>query len=67
MWIAKKRAAGPPGPAGAGGGGFNGIQEFTSTGTFTVPPDTTHILAEMWGGGGGAQVCNRDQVETDTF
>jgi len=33
----------------------------------TVPPDTTHILAEMWGGGGGAQVCNRDQVETDTF
>jgi hypothetical protein len=47
-------ATGGQGPAGpAGPGGFNGIQEFTQSGTFIVPTGVTHVLAEMWGGGGG--------------
>jgi hypothetical protein len=45
--------AGPVGPPGAGTGGFNGVQEFTTSGTFTVPAGITHILVEMWGAGGG--------------
>lgn len=44
---------GSPGPAGSGTGGFNGIQEFTQSGTFTVPSGVTHILVEMLGAGGG--------------
>ena len=31
----------------------NGIQVFTSSGTFTVPTNITRIMVEMWGGGGG--------------
>ena len=45
-------ATGPQGPPGSGGG-FNGIQEFTQSGTFTVPPGVTAILVELWGAGGG--------------
>lgn len=45
--------AGPPGASGSGTGGFNGIQEFTQSGTFTVPAGVTHLLVEMWGAGGG--------------
>jgi Collagen triple helix repeat (20 copies) len=45
--------AGPSGPPGAGTGGFNGIQEFTQSGTFTVPAGITHLMVEAWGGGGG--------------
>jgi hypothetical protein len=47
---------GPVGPAGSGNGpsgGFSGIQEFTTSGTFTVPLNVTHILFEAWGAGGG--------------
>jgi len=52
--------AGPVGPPGSGVGGFNGVQEFTTSGVFpfTVPLGVTHILVELWGaggGGGGAQ------------
>jgi len=45
---------GPQGPAGSGDG-FSGIQEFTQSGTFTVPAGITHILVEMWACGGGGQ------------
>ena len=45
---------GPPGVAGSGGGTFNGIQEFTSSGQFTIPAGVTTILAELWGGGGAS-------------
>jgi hypothetical protein len=46
---------GPPGPAGppGSGGGFTALQEFTTTGTFTVPAGVTRILVELWGAGGG--------------
>jgi len=44
-------AQGPAGPAGSGG--FSGLQQFTQNGTFTVPPGVTHVMAEMWGAGGG--------------
>lgn len=44
---------GPPGAPGSGTGGFNGVQEFTQSGTFTVPAGVTHLLVEMWGAGGG--------------
>jgi len=44
---------GPQGPAGSGVGGFNGIQEFTQSGTFTVSAGVTHVIVEMWGAGGG--------------
>jgi hypothetical protein len=37
---------------GSGGGGLSGIQEFTQTGTFTVPAGVMHVLAELWGAGG---------------
>lgn len=30
-----------------------GIQEFTSSGTVTVPSGVSRLLVEMWGGGGG--------------
>lgn len=43
----------PQGAAGSGTGGFNGVQEFTQSGSFTVPAGITHIFVEMWGGGGG--------------
>lgn len=56
--------AGPPGPAGpagasgSGGGGLHGMQEFTSSGTFTVPTGVTSILVDMWGASGGfSNVC----------
>lgn len=32
---------------------FNGIQVFTSSGTFTVPAGITKVWVEVWGGGGG--------------
>jgi hypothetical protein len=44
----------PQGAPGSGGGGFNGIQEFTQSGTFTVPAGVTSGLVELWGAGGGA-------------
>ena len=44
----------PQGVSGSGGGGFNGIQEFTQSGTFTVPAGVTSALVERWGAGGGA-------------
>ncbi len=37
----------------SGSGVPNGIQVFTSSGTFTVPTNITRIMVEMWGGGGG--------------
>ncbi len=43
---------GPTGPAGAPGG-LNGMQLFTSNGTFTVPANVTGVIAELIGGGGG--------------
>lgn len=43
---------GDPGPAGSGGGGLSGIQEFTSTGTFTAPAGALHVIVELWGAGG---------------
>ena len=43
---------GPPGPAGSGGG-FNGIREFTTSGTLTIPSGVTRVLVELWGAGGG--------------
>ena len=33
--------------------GLNGVQNFTSSGTFTVPAGVTKVFAEVWGGGGG--------------
>jgi len=53
-------APGPPGPPGAQGpGGFNGMQEFTNNGNapsllyaWTAPSGITHVMVEMWGGGG---------------
>jgi|HubBroStandDraft_1064217.scaffolds.fasta_scaffold00246_3 hypothetical protein len=44
----------PQGAPGSGGSGFNGIQEFTQSGTFTVPAGVTSALVELWGAGGGA-------------
>lgn len=45
-------SVGPQGPAGPGG--FNGLQEFTTTGTWTAPSGVTGVLVEAAGGGGGA-------------
>jgi hypothetical protein len=45
--------AGAQGPPGQGGGGLHGMQEFTTSGTFTVPPGVTNILVHMWGASGG--------------
>ena len=42
---------GPPGPAGPGG--FNGMREFTTSGTLTIPSGVTHVFVELWGAGGG--------------
>jgi hypothetical protein len=45
---------GPPGPAGNNSNfGFNGMQEFTTSGTFTVPSGVTLALVRLWGAGGG--------------
>jgi hypothetical protein len=49
---------GPQGPPGSGSGGFHGIQEFTVSGTITVPDGVTGILVELWGAGGGGD-CHR--------
>ncbi len=49
---------GPQGPAGSGGGGLNGLQEFTSSGTWIAPAGINHVLTEMWGGGGGGGTGN---------
>ena len=35
-------------------GGLSGVQEFLASGTFTVPPNVTHVMLTMWGAGGGA-------------
>ena len=53
--VGPQGPAGPAGAAGSGSGGFNGIQEFTQIGTtpFTVPSGVSHLMAEMWGAGGG--------------
>jgi len=51
--IGPQGQTGPAGPAGSGTGGFNGIQEFTQSGSFTVPTGVTHLLVEMYGAGGG--------------
>jgi collagen type VII alpha len=58
--------AGPAGPAGSGtGGGFSGIQEFTSSGTFTVPDGVTRLQVELWGAGGGGAGSGGD-ISMDT-
>lgn len=59
--------AGPPGPQGpaGSGGGLSGTQEFTSSGTFEVPPEVTHVLVEMWGAGGGGGGGASDQRSFD--
>lgn len=48
---------GPPGPAGpqgpAGPAATGGIQEFTTSGTFTVPSGVAQVLVRLWGAGGG--------------
>jgi hypothetical protein len=57
---------GPPGPQGPAGpqcpagpqgqtgpGGVNGVRESFTSGTWTAPPNITHVMAEMWGAGGG--------------
>jgi hypothetical protein len=50
---------GPSGPTGPmGPGGINGIQEFITSGTWTAPANITHVMVEMWGGGGGANGAN---------
>jgi hypothetical protein len=57
--------AGPQGPEGAQGpagiSGFRGMQEFTNPANapfafypWTAPAGITHVLAEMWSGGGGS-------------
>jgi hypothetical protein len=51
--IGPQGPTGPAGPPGAGTGGFNGIQEFTQSGTFAVPAGITHLMVELWGAGGG--------------
>ena len=50
------------GPPGSGGGGFSGIQDFTQSGTFTVPAGVTHLLVEMWGSGGGGGGAEADST-----
>ncbi|MCM3874033.1 MAG: collagen-like protein [Pyrinomonadaceae bacterium] len=40
---------GPPGSSGS----FSGLAEFTSSSTFTVPENVTHLQVELWGAGGG--------------
>lgn len=35
------------------GGGISGLTEYGASGPFSVPANTTHILVEMWGAGGG--------------
>ena len=35
-------------------GAFNGIKEFTTTGTFLVPENVSTVLVEIYGAGGGA-------------
>jgi hypothetical protein len=37
-----------------GKGGLHGVQEFFTSGTFTVPKHVTHVMVTMWGAGGGA-------------
>jgi hypothetical protein len=41
-------AAGRPGP-----GGVNGIQEFTTSGSWVAPTGITHVMVQVWGAGGG--------------
>ena len=50
------------GPTGiAGGGGLNGIQEFTASGSWQPPKGVNRVLVEMWGPGGrGAAGCGTD-------
>jgi hypothetical protein len=46
--------AGSQGPVGPSGTSvFNGMQEFTTTGTFTIPVGITSIEVQLWGAGGG--------------
>lgn len=33
--------------------GLTGVQEFFTSGIFTVPDGVTHVMVTMWGGGGG--------------
>lgn len=39
-------------------GGFNTVQSFDASGTFTVPAGIYYIMAEVWGGGGGGGDVN---------
>ena len=58
--------AGPTGPSGPGG--FSGLQEFTSSGTFTVPAGVTHVMVEAVGaGGGGGQACPNNLYSYGSF
>jgi len=44
---------GPPGPPGlSAGSGMNGMQDFTTSGSFTVPAGITRIHVELWGAAG---------------
>jgi hypothetical protein len=44
-------AIGPTGPAGPGG--ISGLQLYTTSGTFLVPANVTHLIVELIGAGGG--------------
>lgn len=41
------------GDQGVPSAGVNGMQQFTSSGSWTAPGYVTQVLVEMWGGGGG--------------
>lgn len=45
-------------------GGFDTVQVFTSSGTFTVPNDIYKLLIEAWGAGGGG--CNTSGGSSQT-
>jgi hypothetical protein len=57
-------AQGPQGPIGptglTGTGVLNGVQDFTSSGTWTAPTGVTRVIVALWGGGGGGGYCGGD-------
>ena len=46
----------------AGGGVTQKVQEFTSTGTFTVPSNCTAVEVFLVGGGGGGGGCTNGEI-----